>query len=190
MMMNGQSMPMPAPTIPPSTMVMSPTGKVVSMNVPGMAAMTSGGQNMLSSMQSSSAMPLQPIKPGDTWQQSATVPGVGATIQTPMSLVGITQSGGDSVARISIVMNGTIKGNLGQTAGMAGVMDTGTITGSGIDLFDVDQGMMTTVDMTMHMDMATTMPMPQSAAGAGPPMVVHSLMDMHMVMTLVPGGAN
>jgi hypothetical protein len=184
--MNGKPLQLPpatlAPLQQPATIVMTPTGKTVSLKMPGVAGFPGGGSPW-SSLQSSGVLPDQPVKVGDTWQVTQNVPGVGMSIDIPMSFAGVTEQGGHAIARIDLLYNGDMKANPNQAGGMA--LQTGSITGSGSQMFDNDLGLMTGTDMTMHMDSQMALPAtarPAGQTGAAPPM--HMVMDMHMVMGL------
>jgi len=197
MQMNGKAQPLPPAVLEPlkkaSQIVMSPSGKVVTADVPAAGA-AMGGQSPWASMQSTPVLPEQAVKPGDSWEQVQQIPGMGMSVRIPMVYTGVIGRGGHTLARINQSMNIDMKGD--QAGGTAmPVAQIGTMKGTGSQLFDIDLGLPVSQEMTMHMDTTMAIPnaprpgAPGNGAAGAPPTRGHAVMDVHMVMRLVPDGA-
>lgn len=188
MLMNGTETPMPAAQkakmAQPFTMVMLPTGKMLSMSMPGMAGMGAPGMDFSKNMFSGTAfLPDGPVKIGDQWNGAvdAAMAGIGSSYTA--TLTGIDQKDGATLATIENKTTGTIDKSLSQ--GMPATMNMqGTITGTGTQIFDTTAGSVRSATGTANTDMTMLFSKPAGGeAPAGMPSSMKMQMNMKFTMT-------
>ena len=187
MLRGGQEMPMPeaqqAQMKQTSTLVMLPTGKMLSMAMPGMAGMNAPGMDFSKSMFSSTALlPDGPVKIGDTWNgvTEAAVAGMQTTFTA--TLTGVDQKNGATLATIQQKQTGTIDKTM--TQGMPASMTMhGLLSGTANQVFDTTAGAIQSATGTGGTDM--TMTFAKAADGTMPAgMPTAMKMNMHMEYTM------
>ncbi len=182
MMRGGQEVPLPeaqsAKMKQPFTQVMLPTGKILSMEAPGLSGMGAPGMDFSKGMFSNmAALPDGPVKVGDIWSGSGTAAMMGLDIATASTLSGIDQANGDTLATIQSKQNGTM--NKTMTQGPVPMKINGPIVGQTSQIFDTSTGTLQSAKGTTSADM--TMTFPKSADGTTPP-GMPSAMKMQMQM--------
>ena len=170
MLQNGKEVATPADAqakmSQPFTQVMLPNGKVLSMTVPGMAGMGAPGMDFGKNMFSATALlPAGPVKIGDQWSGAIEAAAAGAQSTFNATLIGVDQKNGTTLATVESKTTGTIDKSL--SAGMPATMKmSGTVSGTGTQVFDTTAGATQSATGTNDMDM--TMTFPRSANGEAP----------------------
>ena len=187
----GQEMPMPAEMQAkmkqPFTQVMLPTGKILSMAMPGMAGMGAPGMDFSKNMFSSTALlPDGPVKVGDNWKGMVDAAGAGAQTAFTATLTGVDQKDGATLATIQQTQTGSIDKTM--TQGMPAAMTMqGQITGAATQIFDTTAGAVQSATGTAGTDM--TMTFAKAADGTTPPGMPSAMkmqMQMKYTMTRLP----
>lgn len=165
---NGQEMPMPesvsAKMKQPFTEVMLPTGKVISVDVPGMSGISIPGMDfskaMMGSIGGTAALPAGSVKVGDTWTASGAVPGVGFDVASNSALAALSPT----QATITTKQTGTL-----DTPGTGAIpmKMQGKISSDMTQVFDTSAGALQSAKGTTSIDMLVTFP--KSADGTMPP---------------------
>ncbi len=188
MLRGGQEMPMPedmqTKMKQPFTQVMLPTGKILSMSMPGMAGMGAPGMDFSKNMFSTTALlPDAPVKVGDNWKGTIDAAAVGAQTAFTSTLTSLDQKNGAALATIQQTQTGSIDKTL--TEGVPTAMTLqGQVTGKATQVFDTTAGAIQSATGTSGTDM--TMTIPQAAAGAAPagmPSAMKMQMQMKFTMT-------
>lgn len=184
MLQNGKDVVLPADAqakmSQPFTQVMLPTGKILSMNAPGMAGMGAPGMDFSKNMFSATALlPAGPVRIGDQWSGAVEAAMAGAQSSFTATLTGVDQKNGATLATIDSKTTGTIDKSL--SAGMAATMKmSGTVSGTGTQIFDTTAGAVQSATGTADTDM--TMNFGKPANGAEAPAGMPSSMKMQMTM--------
>lgn len=184
----GQEMPLPEAAQTkmkqPFTQVMLPTGRILSMEAPGMSGMNAPGMDFSKNMFSSTALlPDGPVKIGDTWKGTVDMAAAGAQTAFTAVLTGVDQKNGASLATIQQTQTGTIDKTM--TQGMPAAMTMqGQLTGKTTQVFDMTAGAIQSATGTAGTDM--TMTFAKAADGtapAGMPSAMKMQMQMKYTMT-------
>ena len=183
MLRGGQEMPLPedmqAKMKQPFTQVMLPTGKILSMTMPGMTGMGAPGMDFSKNMFSTTALlPEGPVKVGDNWKGIIDASAMGAQSTFAATLTGIDQKNGAVLATIQQTQAGGIDKTLTEGVPAAMTMQ-GELSGKAVQVFNTTAGAIQSATGTSAADM--TMTFPQAAAGAAPP-GMPSAMKMQMQM--------
>jgi hypothetical protein len=184
---NGQPLP-PAATSQmqnqTTTMVLTPTGKVLSMQMPG--GMPMAGMGNITQSGTEAALPLAPVHVGDTWNSAASVGGIGTTVDMASTLTGLDTAGGGALATIAETIHG--KFQMSPPGLPVAMTAQGTMNGTGTLHFDNVAGAVQDQTSTMTMDMTMTPPAAGASGPAVPPQLAHMHMHMHMIvhMTRLP----
>ena len=190
--MNGQALPPQATQAMQKdlgTMVLSPTGKVLSFQAQApQGGLAMPGMDMKSMAQGRTVFPDGPVKVGDTWKSAITSEAVGMTMHTVSRLKSLDTSGGGSVAAIGQGISGTFdmtppvpKAAPGDPAAPTTTI-TGTMTGSDTLKFDAAAGAVDGETSAMQM-LLTIANHPPAAAGTPPPPTLTKL-RMHIVTSM------
>ena len=136
----------------PSTSVMLPTGKVVSIQMPAMAANALPGMDFSKALSSANvAFPDLPVKVGDVWNGAVTAGMAGMKMLTTSTLAGVDTSNSGQIATINQKIDGDI--NMNVSKGMPITMKiAGKMTGDGTQIFDVAAGEIAKQTMTMDIN--------------------------------------
>lgn len=191
--MNGKEMPMgetqQSAMRKPFTLMMLPTGKLVSVTAP---ANTMPGMDMGQSLSGLNvSFPDGPVKAGDTWKGTAALPlpggmgGLDLTLDSALASL----SGDGTKANVAQKIGGTMDVNASK--GMpAGMKMAGTISGTNGMVFDSAAGAVQSqaTDMLISMNMTFT-PKPGQAVPQGMPTNMQMQMRQHMVMERLPDAA-
>ena len=184
---NGKEITMPAAQQAqmkkPYTIVMLPTGKMLSMDMPALAGSAMPGMDLTKGMFNSTAfMPEAPVKVGDTWKGTAASPAVGTDMTFTSTLTSVDQKNGATLATIGQTQSGLL--NMTMSKGMPMTMKmVGKITGSGTQIFDADAGAIASTTGTSDTDMTMTFEKP--ATGDLPPGVPQGMkMQMKTTVTM------
>ena len=194
MSMNGKEMPMPADQQAkmklPTTVVMLPTGKILSFDSSAIPAGGLPGFDMSSMMKSSSSVfPDLPVKIGDVWNGAATTGTEGMNILMTSTLAGLDSVEGSDRATINQKLDGDINMNVSKGMPVAMKM-AGKITGTGTQVFDVTAGALASQNMETNMGFKMTFTPPAgTAAPAGLPPAMNMTMKQILVMTRLPDEA-
>lgn len=165
------------------TVVMSPAGKMLSMQLPAAIASKMPAGMDLSKMGSMApaTLPSFAARVGDTWQDNTTmhlfdqVPGMSAMQMTVFSSLAGISADAHPVAGIHQAYEGTLNG-AAPTGTAVKVNMTGQFHGDNLVKFDIDNGSVAAQDGTVTMNANVTAP--QMAAAARP-----MQMQMRMQMT-------
>ena len=156
---DGQPLTMPQSSIDklkaPSTITVSPGGKILSIN---QAPATAGGPASLMSPSTFFAyttLPDHPVKINDTWRTPVMLPSLPDPMFVKLALIGIDKSSGSTVAILAakVFMQTSSRPPSGH-----GELVYMTLTGSGKEYFDVNKGMLKDMDLTLDADMSTDAP--------------------------------
>lgn len=169
-LMNGQETALPeaqqAKMKQPYTIVMLPTGKMLSADIPSLNASALPGMDMSKGLFSGSAfLPDGPVKIGDTWNGVAASPMVGMQMTSVSTLAGLEQKNGASLATITQTQKGTIYTTMSKGLPVTMKM-LGTVTGIGTQVFDATAGAIQSATGTTNTLM--TMTFGKSASGTSP----------------------
>lgn len=175
------------------TIVMSPAGKVLSMQMPpSVAGKMPPGMDFSKMFDTvPGLLPLVPVQVGDTWQSNAgmhmfdRIPGMPALqITVFSSLEGISKAA-RPIASIRQAYQGTLGGPA--SAGTAGTPNiNGQFRGSTLMKFDVDNGSVAGQDGTFAMDTSVRLPkMPGSV-----PKAMQMRVQMTTHLERLPGASN
>lgn len=183
---NGQPLP-PAATAQlekrTTTLVLSPIGKVLSMQMPAGTPMA--GMGNITQSGTESALPAGPVHVGDTWSGDAALSSIGNVAMTS-TLTGLDTGG--TIAAIAQTTHAHV--HMTPPGLPVSLTAQGTITGTGQMHFDTVAGAVQdqTSAMTMDMTMAAHSPAAGTTAPALPPQLAHMTMHMHttMHMTRLP----
>lgn len=184
MLQGGQKVPLPEDAQTkmkqPFTQVMLPTGKILSMEAPGMSGMGAAGMDFSKNMFSTTALlPDGPVKVGDTWNGVADAATAGVQTSFTATLTGVDQKNGAALATIQQKQTGRIDKTM--TQGMPAAMNMhGLITGKASQVFDTTAGAIQSATGTSGADM--TMTFAKAAAGGAMPPGMPSAMKMQMQM--------
>jgi len=195
MLQNGKDVVLPADAqakmSQPFTQVMLPTGKILSMNAPGMAGMGAPGMDFSKNMFSATALlPAGPVRIGDQWSGAVEAAMAGAQSSFTATLTGVDQKNGATLATIDSKTTGTIDKSL--SAGMAATMKmSGTVSGTGTQIFDTTAGAVQSATGTADTDMTMNFGKPANGAEApaGMPSSMKMQMQMKFTMTRLGGTA-
>ena len=169
----------------PFIQVMLPTGKILSMEIPGMAGINASGMDFRKIMFTGTPLlPSGPVKIGDQWTGAVEAAVVGVQSYFAATLMGVDQKNGVTLATIESKTTGTIDKSL--SAGMPATMKIfGTVSGTATQVFDITAGAIHSATGTNDTDM--TMDFGKSAnaapAPAGMPSEVKTQMHMKFTMT-------
>ncbi len=191
MLNNGQEMLLPesvsAKMKQPFTEVMLPTGKVLSVNVPGMSGISIPGMDfskaMMGDLGSTAVLPAGPVKVGDSWTIPGAVPGVGLDIASTSALAALSPT----QATITTKQTGTL--DTPGTGAMPMKMQ-GKISSDMTQVFDTSAGVLQSTNGTRIIDMLMTFP--KSADGtmpAGMPSAMQTQTQMKYTMELLTGSS-
>ncbi len=194
MLQNGSEVPFPAAAkakmSQPFIQVMLPTGKILSMEAPGMAGMGAPGMDFGKNMFSGTAfLPDGPVKPGDQWNGAVDAGMAGVQTAFTATLTGVDQKNGTTLATIDNKTTGTIAKTMSQGMPATMKMD-GTVTGTGTQIFDTTAGAVQSATGTV--DTAMTMTFSKPAGGevpAGMPSAMKMQMQMKFTMTRLANAA-
>ena len=165
----------------PYTMVMLPTGKVLSMDMPALGGTGLPGMDFSKGMFSTTVtLPDGPVKVGDTWKGSGGMPTAGMQMTITCTLNSLSQTK-PMLATISQQQVGVIDMALSQGMPVAMKM-TGKVTGSGTQVFDADAGALASMTGTANTDMTMTFGKP--ADGSPLPPGMPSAMNVQMKTTI------
>ena len=191
MLQNGKEVALPADAqaklSQPFIQVMLPTGKILSMEIPGMASMNAPGMELSKIMLTGTPLlPNGPVKIGDQWTGAVEAAVAGAQSYFAATLTGVDHKNGATLATIESKTTGTIDKSL--SAGMPATMKmSGTVSGTGIQIFDATAGTVQSATGTADTDM--TMSFGKSANGApapaGMPSEVKTQMQMKFTMVRI-----
>jgi len=175
----GQEMPLPEvqqeKMKQPFTQVMLPTGKILSMEAPGLSGMGGPGMDFSKGMFGGlSALPDGPVKVGDTWSSAGTAAMMGLDIASASTLAALTPT----LATIQSKQTGTIDKTITQGTPVPMKM-TGQIAGQASQVFDTSAGAIQSAKGTTSADMTMTF---LHAAGEATPPGMPSAMKMQMQM--------
>ncbi len=161
-----------------SSMTMTPTGKVKSLEMTdtsggGLPGMDMTGSNPFGQM---ALLPDHPVNVGDSWRATVPIAQIGADMAVSMKLSQILKDSGASIAEIGTKYYAATKPGGSTIEGAPMKMDM-LLNGTGTTDFDIDAGNVksTVANMTMKMTMA-----PPSTGAQ--PQTIH--VDMTMVMHL------
>lgn len=173
MAMNGKEMPMTAaqqaPMKKPMTIEILPSGKIVSLQMPGLGAAVMPGMDIGKSMMGSTlAFPDGPVKVGDTWNGALGAGMMGMQMGMVSTLTGLETKNGAQIATISQKISGDLSG-MTNKAMPAGVGMTGKISGTGSMVFDTTAGALVSQSLQNAIDM-TIIAKPDAPAGMPPSM--------------------
>ena len=169
----------------PFIQVMLPTGKILSMEIPGMAGINASGMDFRKIMFTGTPLlPSGPVKIGDQWTGAVEAAVVGVQSYFAATLMGVDQKNGVTLATIESKTTGTIDKSL--SVGMPATMKIfGTVSGTATQVFDITAGAIQSATGTNDTDM--TMDFGKSAnaapAPAGMPSEVKTQMHMKFTMT-------
>ncbi len=193
MSMSGKAIAMPEAQIAkmkqPTTTLMLPTGKILSVDAAALPASAISGIDPSSAMKASLAFPDLPVKVGDHWNGSLNLGGVNVLYAS--SLAGINTEGGADQATINQTLSGDI--NMTVTKNMPVTMKmTGKLTGGGSQVFDNTAGALVSQNMEMNMNFLMKFTPPAGAARpAGMPpsmkMAMKQIVTMERLDDAVPG---
>ena len=183
-----QEMPLPedaqAKLKQPLTQVMLPTGKILSVDAPGMSGMGAPGMDFSNSMFSTTVLlPDGPVKVGDNWKGTVALAAAGAQTAITATLTGTDEKNGATLATIQQTQTGTIDKTLTEGVPAAMTMQ-GQVTGKATQVFDTTAGAIQSATGTSATDM--TMTFAQAAdrtAPAGMPSAMKMQMQMKYTMT-------
>ena len=173
MAMNGKEMPMTAaqqaPMKKPMTIEILPSGKIVSLQMPGLGAAVMPGMDIGKSMMGSTlAFPDGPVKVGDTWNGALGAGMMGMQMGMVSTLTGLETKNGAQIAMVSQKISGDLSG-MTNKAMPAGVGMTGKISGTGSMVFDTTAGALVSQSLQNAIDM-TIIAKPDAPAGMPPSM--------------------
>jgi hypothetical protein len=175
------------------TMIMSPSGKILSFKMPppiagklppGMDLSKIGGM-------AATMLPAGPVRAGDTWGSDTDLspmlgqlPGAAGMKMTILSTLAGIETGAQPIADINQTYNGTI--NTSTPIPNAGSLRiTGRLGGTTQVQFDINDGSMTSQDGTMTMNMITRLPKNPPSSTA-PPQIMKMQMQMTTHLTRLP----
>lgn len=169
MTMNGQPMPMPQQAAGAmtqvGTIVMMPTGKVVSFTAAGAAnGGPLGNMNSMFQNMNQGTFPEGAVKADDTWEAKVDMAAMGMKISSANTVV----SADANTAHYTTAMKGTMDTASSATPSPLPITLAGTMDGTSDQTFDVAAGALATQSGTMNMDLTMT-PKPGQGAGAAPP---------------------
>ena len=164
----------------PYVMVMLPTGRVLSVDMPAMGGGLPGMDFSKGMFTSMAALPDGPVKVGDTWKGSGGMPTAGMQMTFTSTLNSLSQTG-PTLATIAQQQAGVIDMALSQGMPVAMKM-TGTITGSATQVFDADAGALVSSTGTANTDM--TMAFDKPADGSPLPPGMPAAMNIQMKTTI------
>jgi len=190
MAMNGKEMPMTAaqqaPMKKPITKEMLPSGKIVSLQMPGLGATVMPGMDIGKSMMGSTlAFPDGLVKVGDTWNGALGAGMMGMQMGMASTLTGLETRNGAQIATIGQKISGDLSG-MANRAMPAGMGMTGKISGTGSMVFDTTAGALVSQSLQNAIDM-TIIAKPGAPAGVPPTMNVQ--MQQTMLMERLPDAA-
>jgi len=173
MAMNGKEMPMTAaqqaPMKKPMTIEILPSGKIVSLQMPGLGAAVMPGMDIGKSMMGSTlAFPDGPVKVGDTWNGALGAGMMGMQMGMVSTLTGLETKNGAQIATVSQKISGDLSG-MTNKAMPAGMGMTGKISGTGSMVFDTTAGALVSQSLQNAIDM-TIIAKPDAPAGMPPSM--------------------
>ena len=183
-----------------STLVLTSTGKVLSIKVNSATKIPGFDPSKMSIYQQNGALPVRAVKPGDTWVSVINLSAFGAKITSNFQLAELTPSDGGVIAEIKQTGAGTLN-SAGATALPAGLKLGGKIAMTGDQQFDVDAGSIKSQSSTAHFDATVGVPAkataktaaaPKSAkksAPAAPGMSTKIHFDMTSTLTRIDGDA-
>ena len=187
MLNNGQETPLPEAQQEkmkqPGTLVMLPTGKIISFTAPELGGAGMPGMDFSKGMFSSTAfLPEGPVKPGDTWSGDLQAAMAGMKMAFTSTLASVDQKDGATLANIHNKQTGTIDTTM--TKGVPVPMKMqGQIAGEGTQLFDTTAGALQSATGTANTDM--TMTFGPAADGTTPPGMPQGMkMQMQMKYTM------
>lgn len=166
--MNGQPVPMQnaAAMPPPTTIVMTPTGKIVSVQAPpSTPAMGPGmGLNNLMMFHSNSTLPEGPVKVGDKWDSTVDVAAMGLKV----TAANVLTSADATVAKFTTTMTGTLASGTGAAFAALPVSLSGTMSGTSDQTFDVNAGALASQTGNVSMDLTIRPKQAPAGGGAAP----------------------
>ena len=178
MLRSGQEMPLPeeidAKLKQPFIQVILPTGKILSVDAPGMSGLGAPGMDVGRSLFGTTALlPDTPVKVGDNWKGAADA-AMGAQTTFTATLTGVDQKNGAALATIQQKQTGTFDKPMTEN----GMTMQGRTTNTATQVFDTAAGMVQSATGTDDTDM--TMTFPNAAAGGTTPTGMPSAMKMQM----------
>ncbi len=190
MAMNGKEMPMTAaqqaPMKKPMTTEMLPSGKIVSLQMPGLGAAVMPGMDIGKSLMGSTlAFPDGPVKVGDTWNGALGAGMMGMQMGMTSTLMGLETRNGAQVATIGQKITGDLSGMVNK-AMPAGMGMSGKISGTGTLVFDTTAGALVSQSLQNAIDMTITA---SPGAPAGVPPSMNIKMQQSTVMERLPDTA-
>ena len=193
MSMNGKPIAMPdaqkTKMKQPTTTLMLPTGKVISVDSAALQASGMSGIDPSTAMKASVAFPDLPVKVGDHWSGTFNLGGINVLYAS--SLAGVNTEGGADRATINQTLNGTV--NMTVTKNMPVTMKmTGKLTGGGSQIFDNTAGALVSQNMEMNTNFLMKFTPPAGAARpAGMPpsmkMAMKQIVTMERLDDAIPG---
>lgn len=189
MLRNGKEVVLPADTQAKMgqsfTQVMLPTGKILSISAPGMAGMGAPGMDFSKNMFIPTVLlPAGPVKIGDLWSGAVEAPTAGTQTTFNATLMGIDQKNGATLATIKSNTTGTIDKSL--SVGMVATMKmSGTVSGTGTQVFDTTAGAVQSATGTVDTDMIMNFGKPANGAEAPAGMPSSMKMQMQTKFTMV-----
>ena len=167
----------------PSTMVMLPSGKILSFDMPAIGGAGLPGTDFSQGMfNSTAALPDGPVRVGDTWKGSAGMPVAGTKMTFTSTLNSLSQTK-PSLATIGQQQAGVIDMTLSQGMPVAMKM-TGTVKGSGTQVFDADAGALVSTTGTASTDMTMTFGKPADGSALPPGMPAAMNVQMKTTITM------
>jgi hypothetical protein len=162
----------------PSTIVMLPSGKTLSADIPSLDSTSMPGMDVSKGMFTSTALlPDGPVKVGDTWTGAVATAMAGVQSNFISVITGLDSKNGVSMATISQKQMGKIHMTMSKGMPMTMTM-AGTVTGDGTQIFDTDAGAVQS--MTSTAATAMTMTFGKMANGTAPPAGMPQSMKMQM----------
>lgn len=180
--MNGKEITLPetqsATMKKPTSMVMLPTGKILSVESAALAGGAMPGMDLNSALKTGIAFPDLPVKIGDLWNGTAEIGGI--KMQYGSTLAGTDTFNGADRAMINQTLNGDINMKVQKNVPVSMNM-TGKMTGGGSQIFDVTAGEIASQKMETNMDVLMRFTPP---AGSDAPAGMPPAMKMVMTQTL------
>ncbi len=184
----GQEMPLPeeiqAKLKQPFTQVMMPTGKILSVEAPGMSGLGAPGMEFGKSLFSTTALlPDGPVKVGDNWKGMMDA-SMGAQTAFTATLTGVDQKDGAALATIQQTQTQTFNQPMTEN----GATVQAQISGKATQVFNTTAGLVQSATGNNDTDM--TMTFAKSAdAPAGMPSAMKTHTQMKFTMTRLPDTA-
>ncbi len=175
----------------PSTVVMLPTGKVLSMTLPDTPGTPMASMDFSKNFSSmSAAFPDGPLKVGDTWKGTVAVPGMdGTSLIYDSTLTSLTGDGDTARANFDQKISGTLGMTLAKGMPMAMKM-AGTSQGTGKMVFNTALGAVENMTNDSSINLSVdSKPNPGQATPPGMPAGMQMQMRQKTMMERLPDAA-